>query len=591
VDTISCSPPYFCVRMNSEMMRNMKWLGLLLILFVSLQTKCQEESNTTSEFRSPIGIPIYLSGTYAELRGNHFHAGLDIKTNGKSGYRIYSVADGYVARVKVQEGGYGKALYIAHPNGYTTVYAHLREFKGRIADYVKKEQYRQNQYGVDLYLSPGQIPVSKDEVVALSGNSGSSTAPHLHFEFRKTASQRTVQPLQFLDVKDDIKPTIQGLLANELSTGYYSATKKKAKVKYIRSGVYGVVGDTLFVNDPVVGLSLKAIDKQNGSNNSNGFYDLKMKVDDKLLYKYAKNEIGFDESRYINAHVDYPTKSEGGGTYVNCFRLKGNQLSIYDPAYDDGKIYLSQYNNRKVAISICDYKGNMSTISFVLSYREGAAGPADAISKSFSQSQSNSFSTDDASISIPNGALYEDVGFRYENLGKSRLTGLNSYSDLHRFHYKALPLHKNASIAIRAIDFPAELRSKALLAKLDSKGRVSALSASWNGDMLEGRTRNLGDYFITSDSVPPSASVTNRPSADNYNGRSSLTIRISDDLAGIKSYRPTVDGQWILMEYDRKNNKLTHFFDGRIAKGSHELNLTVLDYAGNEKRLSYTFTK
>ena len=285
----------------------MKKFYLFFFILFSLQLQAQVES----EFRSPLGIPLYISGTFAELRGNHFHGGLDIKTNGKEGYRVYAAKEGFISRIKVQAGGYGYALYVEHPNGYTTVYGHLSKFNDEITEYVKKQQYAKQSFEVDLYLGPNHFPVDRGEVIGLSGNSGSSGGPHLHYEIRKTAGQIPINPLKYTPVKDDINPTIYGLRIHNLQNGFYQSSGTTYDVSYNSPGKYSL-SQPVASNAPVIGISLKAIDKLNGSNNSNGFYSLKLFVDGQLLYEYEKAEVSYGETRMLNAHIDYPEKKRGG---------------------------------------------------------------------------------------------------------------------------------------------------------------------------------------------------------------------------------------------------------------------------------------
>ncbi len=564
---------------------------ILLVLCVLVSLANAQEKD---EFQSPLGIPLTLAGTFGELRNNHFHAGLDLKTNTKSGYRIYSVADGFVSRIKVQPGGYGNALYITHPNGYTSVYGHLQEFKGAIAEYVQAQQYAQQSFGVDLYLSPGQISVSRGQVVALSGNSGSSSAPHLHFELRKTATQRPVNPLKFYYVKDDIKPTIEGLKVYGLTDGFYQTTGKKYPVKYISTGVYRLATDTVYTEDPITGISVRAIDKLNGAGNRNGFYELKMYADDVLHYHFSKDEIGFDESLYLNCHTDYPEKKRNGGSYyTNCFKLKGNRLSVYKSGYDDGKLYLGTYSSRKIRVEISDFAGNTSVLSFVLKYRpeRNVTKVVQAYDARFLPSQPNYFSANGVSVSLPAGAVYDHVHFVYHKVAKPSSISQPAYSDMHSLHSSYIPLHKSMTVAIVAKDFPENLRSKAVMAILSDKNRLSVRTGHWAGNDFTATNGSFGKYFITVDTTSPTVSVYRAPKGNSYVGRDYLRCKIRDDLSGIKSFRATVNGQWILMNYDRKSATLSHKFDGRIPKGSNKLKVIVKDYVGNEKVLDYTFTR
>lgn len=562
----------------------MEKLSIVIFLFISLFAFGQTES----EFRSPLGIPLYLSGTFAELRSNHFHGGLDIKTNGKIGYRVYAAKEGYVSRVKVNDSGYGNVIYLAHPNGYTTVYGHLSRFNEEIASYVKQQQYAKQSFEVDLYLGPEKFPVNRGDVIALSGNSGSSGGPHVHFEIRKTTNQVPINPLKYIDVKDDINPTIYDLRIHNLQNGFYQSDGVTYDVKYNSPGNYSL-SEPVVTDAPIVGVSLKAIDKLNGSYNPCGFYSLKMYVDDQLLYQYEKSEVSFGESRMINAHIDYPEKERGGGTYTNLFKLPGNQLNFLQPPYNDGRIWLGQYPERTIRIEVCDYAGNVSTLKFTLKGSQNSE-PLQIYDRLFLADKTNYLTEPGFKATIPSGALYAKVSIVYEKK-ENLTTDYPVYSGFYQLHNQQVPLQKYITVAVQGKNFPPELKSKALLANMDAEGRVNVNTGHWNGDYFQVETRYFGTYFITADTTKPTISVYRQASGNNYAAHSTMEFKISDDLSGIDSYRAEVDDQWILMNYDRKRNLLYHSFDERITKGEHELVLTVKDNVGNTTTKNFTFTR
>lgn len=561
----------------------------LLICFLSVLSFSQNEESE-KEFRSPLGIPLVLSGTFAELRSNHFHGGLDIKTNGKQGYKVYTTKEGFVSRIKVQAYGYGHALYIQHPNGYTTVYGHLKRFNDEIAAYVKQQQYNQQSFEVDLYPSSGQFQLDKGDVIAFSGNSGSSGGPHLHYEIRRTNGQIPINPLEFTDVRDNIKPTIFGIRVHELNGSFYDSKAQTFDANYLSAGNYDI-GSSVIVNQPVVGVSISAIDKLDGANNKNGFVSLKCFVDGNLNFEYSKDEIPFDKSRYINAHVDYPEKKREGGTYVNTFTLDGNQLNIYNPSAKDGRIWLSQYPKRDISIVICDHAGNESKVNFSIEYQPSEQlNTIQNVGKAMMAEQYNVFSENGIRVEIPQGALYDDIHMTYEQ-NQTTIANHPTYSNLHQVHNETVPLHKLMTVEVQQTSLPSELRSKAVLANLDRSGRIDVNTGTWIGDYLQVKTRNFGQYFITTDTTKPKIRQYQAPASNDYTARTHMQFKISDDLSGIKSYRATVDGQWVLMEYDPKRNLLYHVFDERISKGNHKYKLEVTDAVYNVGVMEFDFTR
>ena len=282
-------------------------------------------------FRSPINTPIKLSGTFGELRSNHLHAGIDIKAhNGKSGQPILAVAEGYISRIKVQSGGYGNVLYINHPNGYTSVYAHLSNFPKEVAAYVAAEQKRKKTFEIECYPSKEKFKIAKGEKLGKMGTSGRSFVPHLHFEIRDTRTSKPINPLLFgLKAKDNLRPKLHELKVYALNDKLETLSTKTIKVKKGGKG-YRISGDTLLVGAWRIGVGLKAYDNMSLAPNWNGVYSVSMSADDQPTYGFTMETFAFNESRYINAHLDYE-EQVSDKSYVNRFyALPGNRLSIYD---------------------------------------------------------------------------------------------------------------------------------------------------------------------------------------------------------------------------------------------------------------------
>lgn len=566
---------------------------MFLMLFSQLIFSQNENDDS---FRSPLGIPLYLSGTFAELRANHFHGGIDIKTNGREGYNIYAAQKGFVSRIKVKTGGYGLALYVEHPSGYTTVYGHLSEFKSGIAEFVKKKQYELQSYEVDLYLTPSDFPVEKGQVIALSGNSGSSGGPHLHYEIRKTKGQIPINPLKYTKVEDQIKPKIYAVRVHTLSNGFYQSRGQTQKASLVSSGVFQVSAP-FEVHDDIVGVSVKSFDKQDGTYNQNGFYSLKMYVDGQLNYQYEKAQVGFDETRYINAHVDYPEKKRGGGTFVNCFRLHGNQLKFIDSNYNDGRIWLSQFPKRKVKIEICDYSGNTSFIEFDVHRAKQNKDVVDQeqevglpMKRLFAQ-QSNEVVKGNFYAQLPANSLYGDVDYTIAETTLPAIVTQKVISKVYQFHHDGVPLHKFMKVRLNGEEIPDSLRQKVVMAIMDGKSRLDFNTGNWFGSEFQIKTRNFGTFFLTTDTENPTVEKVSFPQGQDFRGRKKMSFKIDDNISGIKSYRAEVDGQWILMEYDAKKSRLYHRFDGRITKGKHSFQLIVTDNVGNQTKETFNFIK
>ncbi len=564
-------------------------ITIMILVMGSMSLREVESKDFPQDyFRPPLGIPMLLTGTFGELRSNHFHAGIDVRTNNQIGYRIYAAADGYVSRVKVSPYGYGKALYITHPNGYTTVYGHLSRYNGALAEYIKAEQYRRETFAMDLYFKKDKFPVKKGDTVAFSGNSGGSQAPHLHFEIRDR-QERPLNPLFFgFDIDDTVAPLIRSLLLNNLDD---RSQRRKLKPKK-RKRRYKVLNDTVTTAYKKVGFSVKAIDVHNKIDNKNGVYGLTVEKDDTTIYSFKARRIGFDETRYLNSHIDYALKQRGQGYYHRCFVQPGNYLASYPELKNRGIIsQLDQKKGHRIKIHILDVEGNTSTMDFYLAYKPSKGTSTKTkdsrkkVAKVFPFKVRNTFLNEMIFLDFPPNAFYDTLHFEYDHSGKD--TGLR-FSPVHHIHHPYEPVHNAFKVFIKPQNLPDSLRHQALIVYQNQKGRIYSKKGQWKDEYLWARTKNLGDYFITVDTTAPKIKPFNIFDGKDLGYQNKIQLKISDDLSGIRTYRATLDGQWILMDYDAKNDMLTYLFDEKMTKGSHTFSLVITDGRNNKSRYTAT---
>jgi len=539
-----------------------------------------------SEFEAPVRIPMYLSGNFAELRVSHFHAGIDIKTGGVEGKNVYAAADGYISRIKIQTGGYGRTLYLAHPNGYTTVYAHLKEFDPSVEKYVKNYQYRNNTHTLDLYPEPGEITVSKGEKIALSGNSGSSSGPHLHFEIRDSKNQHPLNVLLFgFDIKDNIKPDIEHVAIYPLNSE--SAVNGRSSVMvYNVKGTNGIY--SINYNSPIeiwgeIGFGIETYDYLNYASNRCGIYSIQLLVDGKEKYFQSMDEFSFAKTRYIKAHVDYNLYTNRKLKIQRSNILPHNQLDFYKSVENRGIITFTNEGTKNIKYVVRDTYGNESTLQFQVKVRQPAnikttPLPAHFIKK-MSYNSENSFITGDIKLQFPGHAFYNDVLFTYQKYPSNH----DGFSEIHEIHDEAEPLHKHFSISIKASNVPYELEEKTLIAGIDDRGRTYSTGGKWNNGYVTSRVRNFGKYYVTMDTIAPVITPINISDNANLENEEQINFSVMDDLSGIKSYNGYIDNKWSLFEYDPKNNLVYYQIDpSRLNKGkTHELELYVIDKKDN----------
>ncbi len=558
-------------------------------LLCILSTLCFFALGQTSKypqgyFAPPLDTPLYLAGNFGELRSNHFHAGIDIKTEGVEGKKVYASADGYVSRIKVQHGGYGKIVYIDHPNGYTTTYAHLQSFSEKLDSLVKKEQYHHESFTINWYPDSGLIPIKKGEVIALSGNTGGSGGPHLHYEIRETESEHALNVLLFgMPIKDNIKPIIRGIRIYPLDdNATVNGQPKPIYFNATSNGYSYSIGSTPIVSNKI-GFGIETLDKINGSSNRCGVYDIQLKIDGKVIFEQKMERVPFEESRYLNAHTDYQYKKTRHKWIHKSYIEPNNHLSIYEKAEQNGVINFDKPGLHNIEYTVTDVAGNTTKMNFKVNAKPTINFAKKPMHKYFAQKMfyhtANEFSDDGFLIQIPEGALYNDIDFKYHQTPHPK----PRWSDIHYTHSDLTPLHKPAEIYIKC-DFPSTIPANKLLAiRKTSKGGVRTHVGEYAVGYYSFKTKYFGDFYIFHDTIPPSIKPLNIYSGKNIANQSKFDFKISDNLAGIKSYNCYIDGKWVLMEYDYKKARLSHYKHGVISSGKHELKLVVSDAVGNEK--------
>ncbi|MFM6954698.1 MAG: M23 family metallopeptidase [Sphingobacteriaceae bacterium] len=566
----------------------MRLICLLVLCFAFACTQAQPYNAShypKEDFRYPLDLAPSVAGSFGDLRPNHFHSGLDFRTNQREGYPVYAVADGYVARLRVQIGGFGQAIYLNHPNGYTSVYAHLRAYAPSLAQKVKSTQYGLKQFDVDFPLNSEEIPVKKGQLIGWSGNTGSSGGPHLHFEIRDTQTEETINPQLFgLTITDTVNPEVKTLYMYDLNGSAFSEkTNKKAFPITKINGEYRVNSTSPILLSADAGLGIVAFDRTSPQGATHGLYSIELSLDGYIIYNASWERFSFDHTKAINSHLDYYALKLSGISIHKSFVDPGNPIQIYTAG--DGHIKLTDNQIHQVRYTISDVAGNSSSLSF-----DVQRNPIRSIQKSiakenlFSASQDNSFNTASISLNIPKGTFYNDIAFEYDST--SKIPG--TYSAQHRIHKANTPLHQAYSLRIKTdARLPEELINKALI--VDTKG--IAYESTYQNGWVSAQVKSFGTFYVSVDTIAPSIVPISLNKDKVMTGRTKLIFKIADRLSGIGNFAGTVDGQWILFEYDQKTGTLWHSFDERIAKGSHQLELQVQDKKGNTSTYKTTFIR
>lgn len=544
--------------------------------------------------RSPLDIHLILSANFGEPRTDHFHSGVDFKTGGVTGKMVYTASEGYVYRVVVGPSGFGKALYIRHPNGLSTVYGHLSKFIPEIDEYVKENQYAEKSFSVNLLPEAGMFRFKEGDIIGYSGNSGSSMGPHLHFEVRRTLDEKPLDPVQFFNIEDNLRPVIRSVAVYPVEPSS-EVNGKKEKLILKASGSKGKY--TANNNKPVlvagsVGFGINTYDFTDNSWNKCGVRIINLRVDNKLVYSHTIDEFSFYETRYINSHIDYEERIRNSSFIQKTFLEPNNRLSIYNHIINDGIVKLNDGNIHEIEISTSDFNNNFSSVKFFIkanTIKSNNSSGGKGILMPFAQK--NEIKHHDCKVYFPENCFYDTVCFDYK---KAPAGNDDFYSDLHFIHNKYTPVHKRYNLSIKTSGvIDNNLKNKLCLVYIDEENRDQVIFAGgkWNNGFVEGTVMNLGIYAIGIDTLAPSVEPLRFNNGATLGDNSELIVRIYDDLSGIGDYEAFIDGKWALFEWDPKNSYLRYKPDPKhISKGKkHSLMLSVKDNCDNKSVLNLDF--
>jgi len=541
-------------------------LTLFFCPFIFAQTQYPK-----NDFRAPLDIPMQLSGNFGELRPNHFHAGFDLKTNQREGLSVHAIADGYVSRIKISTFGNGKCIYITHPNGYTSVYGHLQTTVDEIQEYVKKTHYKEKAYEIEMFLKPNELPVTKGQIIALSGNTGSSEGPHLHFEIRDSKTEFVINPLFFgfdKNIKDTQKPTLTSLYVYPLDNATVNQSKQPLLVNMTlqKDGTY--LAGKVKTNGKI-GFGINAVDNDDVSHNKNGVFNVSGFLNGNQNYNYQFNTYSFDEMRYINAFIDYSRYKKTSQRIQKLFMKTPFALSIVKTDSDRGIISAQPNLASTYRIEVSDYFGNQNSITVPIEYDTATplvqAEPV--MSKYFIKyNKDSNFEKDNMSVFFPAGTFYEDFNMNFD------VRNNKIY-----IHDDTVPVHSNFTITIRDTVYPESLRDKLYIGKGTSyNGTIR------KGDVFTAKAKILGQYGLVLDTIAPVIRIAKPVEGKWISDQKKIDFTISDAASGIKSYNGYLNGNWVLFEYENKARRITHTFDNELLlDGENVLKIEVIDNVGN----------
>lgn len=557
-------------------------LPVLLLLNLALSTA--QSKYEDYQLQAPLDMPLLLSGNFAELRSHHFHAGLDFKTQGSIGHPIYAPADGYVSRINISTAGYGKALYIDHPElKLTTVYGHLNGYIPEIDSIAKCKHYELEKYNIDFFLEKDAVKVKKGQLIAYSGNTGSSGGPHLHFETRERSTQDPINPLLFgFDVKDTSAPIINGVRIYPVDGSVDNQTTvSKFYPLTFYGNAYHLKGNPTIKTWGKVGFAVNTIDYLDGSWNKCGIYSIELRVDSLLIYEQTMDRISYSEMRFIDAHIDQETRSSSRKDYQYSFKAKpNNKLSIYKTLKHEGVSDFSDNKVHQVNYTIKDTHGNVSKLQFNVQSKQAANIPAAIVNEEplLAWKEAHRLSNHHFKLSIPARAMYEDQHLSYTLKKDSQylapVVSLDNDDKL---------FNKKATLCIRPDSDCHIPIDKMLIAKVNNKGQAYSVATTISDKTLSTKIYQLGTYTVVCDTVAPTIKAVNIYNNKQFTGKATFGFKVKDDFSGMWDYTATIDGEWALFYFEHKQNYVYYTIDpSRLEKGkTHQLEFKTWDATGN----------
>ena len=545
-------------------------------------------------FRSPLNIPILLSGNFGELRPNHYHMGLDLKTLARENLPVHAAADGFISRIKIEPAGFGRAIYITHPNGFTTLYAHLNNFNPQLEAWVKEQQYKQETWNLLLELSPDQFPVKKGDFIAYSGNTGGSQAPHVHFEIRNTASDINLNPMSFgFAIPDNTRPSILRLGIYDRTRSVYEQSPKLIPVKAAGAGTYITAPATITVSSPRISFAITSYDTQSGSSNLNGIYEAILYKDGLPVIDFRMDNISYNDTRYLNAHIDYRIKSSGGAYLQHLSELPGYVNSIYKQFNGDGVLDLSDGTLHEISIEAKDANNNTSVLKYKVQYKPSGNNAVPAApsknGKIFYPLMLDGFESDDCEFYIGEKCLYDEVNIRYSNTPPAATTTA-AISGVHTIGATYIPLQEPFLIRIKPLRTLNELEQSRTVMMWNAGKGTNVAKVEWKEGWASASFRDFGSYKLVTDTDPPEVVPIGFKDGANLSKASRILFTIHDNYGKFKNVKSELDGKWLRFTND-KGRIFIYVFDEKCQPGTHELKIYAEDEAGNSTVKSFKFTR
>jgi len=565
---------------------NKKWFLLAALPLMAAVWKLTDEY-TGGYYHRPLNIATQLAANFGEVRENHFHMGLDVRTNGRQNMPVYAAADGYISHATIEETGYGHALYVTHPNGTTTLYAHLNRFMDELETYVHTRQYTSECWQQNITLPPGKFTVYKGQQIALSGNTGTSEGPHLHVEIRDTRTGANLNPLTHgIIMTDDVPPAINSFYWYNKTASIYNATANKIAIRG-GGGQYTSAVNTVMVNTPDIMLGLGMTDKNTQSKYTLGIYKALLYVDDKLSYSFTVDSFNAADTRYVNACIDYNNWVHNSRCIQLLGILPGNKLPVFQGSPSNGVIHVEDRKPHAIKVILNDAAGNTTTLQTIIQYN-GNMLPAGRQNNAQVLLPGNA-----GKITTANAVIYTGRKTLYDaaQLHPVEETGeiTNSASNAVFIHDASIPIHDSIMVKIKTtLPVGSPLRRHTVMLLTNEKSSY-IIKGTWQGDYMVGACPAFGTVQLIIDTISPELNFKEGDNSILLAGENALHITYKDNMGEAAFFRGEIDGHWVLFE--KKGDVFTYNFDEHCKPGKHTLQVMAGDKAGNitVQQLKFTY--
>lgn len=563
---------------------------LAAIIFSSLCTRAQTGNQLYPKgyFRWPLDLKPEIVANLGELRSNHWHMGLDIRTAQRVDQRVYAAAAGYIAKIRIEPFGFGRAIYINHPNGLTTLYAHLNDFNPALEKYVEEQQYKRQTWAIELEFTPQQFPVSKGSFIAFSGTTGGSQGPHVHFEIRDTKTDKCLNPLLFgMPLQDNVPPTIVKLALYNRGMSLYEQRPQLFNLKKAGNGYMLAGNQVIKTGWNKISFGIQAYDRISGSNNQDGIFSAKLFIDEKPIAGFEIDSISYAETGYMNAHIDYPFKHNGGPYLQHLSQLPGDRGPVYQQYNGDGTIFLNDTNVHNARVEIRDAYGNSSVLNFFIQFNEtGTNEAAHTVHPHFTPGVVSILEKPGFKVYLHENSLYDTIPVLYYTIQKQNPGALSA---LYALNDPEIPVHGNFTVNLKPTEeLPGKWYDKVVLQR-EFGGRKTVRKAKYQDGFLVADFGEFGNFQAFLDLESPKIGGLGSADTLNLSGASSIVLQPTDNF-GIRSFRAELNGEWLRFTND-KGRSYVYKFDERCPYGVHELKVTVEDIVGNTTTRTWWFKR